>query len=381
MKIFKILSIMSMIFLLCGAVSAYALENSDGSKDALRGQFEQSGAGELFDNLPHKLQDDLAEVGLGDFNEESVLSLSPNDVINSIYKISIEQINGPIKMMALLLAIVFLHAMVSGMGETVDVKETSTVFSTICALAACAVIVAPLIETIKNVTSSASSTSVFMISFVPVYSAIMAANGQIASAVSYQAVVFFVCELITLITTYFIVPIMTVSMTLGIAGSMTPDYKLNKVSDTINSASTWFVSLSSTLFVGLLSLQGIVANASDSLSVRAIRFSLSSFVPIVGGALSESLTAVQGSLSVLKSTVGVFGIIVIVLIIIPPLIQCILWRMCLSICGSAAEMFEQNILVTMFKTVSGVLKVLVAILASLGLFMIIATTIMTKATG
>ena len=134
-----------------------------------------------------------------------------------------------------------------------------------------------------------------------------------------------------------------------------------------------------TLFVGLLSLQGIVGGAADSLSGRAIRFSLSSMVPVVGGALSEAFTAVKGCLTLLKTTLGGFGILATALIVLPPLIQCALWSLCLSVCGAAADLFELEPISALLRSAQSVVKTLIGVLAACSLFMIIATAIVTLA--
>lgn len=114
---------------------------------------------------------------------------------------------------------------------------------------------------------------------------------------------------------------------------------------------------------------------------RAIKFSISSFVPVVGGALSEAFNAVKGCLSLLKSTLGGFGILTTVLIAAPPILECVLWSLGLSLCGMAAELFGLSQISTVLKTAQSVVKTLIGVLAACALFMIIATTIVTKAGG
>ena len=154
---------------------------------------------------------------------------------------------------------------------------------------------------------------------------------------------------------------MTTALALGLVGSVSPGMKLDAAGGAINKACSWLLGLAATLFVGLLSLQGLVGAAADSLAGRAIRFSLSSFVPVVGGALSEAFSSVQGCLQLLKSTLGGFGILATALIALPPLLECALWSLTLSLCSM------------------GVLKTLMGVLAACSLFMIIATTIVTMA--
>ena len=83
----------------------------------------------------------------------------------------------------------------------------------------------------------------------------------------------------------------------------------------------------------------------------------------------------------LKSTLGVFGVAATGLIVLPPLLRCAGWILCLSLCGMAAEMFELGPLAALLKNAQGVVKTLVGVLSACALFLIIATTIVTMAGG
>ena len=139
--------------------------------------------------------------------------------------------------------------------------------------------------------------------------------------------------------------------------------------------------LACTLFVGLLSLQSLVGGAADTLGSRAVKFSLSSFVPVVGSALSDAFSSLQGCLSLLKTTVGAFGMISTTLIVLPPLLECMAWSLALSLCGMAADMFALPEVSALLKTAQGVVKTLLGILAACSLFMIVAPVIVALAGG
>ena len=359
-----------------------AAAEEESTLDELYGeQLEASGAEELWDHLPDQTLALLDSLGITELNADLFSDLTPEAVTDSLLSLFTEQAGAPLRTMGILLGVVLLYALMEGMRETVKEEALSRVFGVICAIVACTALLVPLSGCIGRVRDAAESTSVFMFSFVPVYSGIMLTSGQPLGAASYQTVVLFVAELISLAATHLIVPLMTAALALGLVGSVSPGMKLDAAGGMINKACSWLLGLTSTLFVGLLSLQGIVGAAADSLTGRAIRFSLSSFVPVVGGALSEAFASVQGCLRLLKSTLGAFGILATALIVLPPLLECILWSLSLAVCSMVAEMFSLSSLSALFKTAQGVLKTLMGVLAACSLFMIVATTIVTMAGG
>lgn len=371
-----------MLLLLSALALPPVLAEEEGDTDRLyQEQLEASGAEALFDSLPDGTRELLDKLGISGLDADSLTALQPGTALSELLAMAGSQSGGVLGSCGLLLGIILLCALMDSLKQTVREPAVSDVFGVICSLAACAAVLVPLAGCIQRVGAAAESTSVFMISFVPVYSGILLTSGQAMTAASYNTVVLFVAELISLLATKVIVPLMTVSLALGLTGSVSGGLRLEGVGSWINKAAGWLLTITTSLFVGLLSLQGIVGAAADTLAGRAIKFSISSFVPVVGGALSEAFNAVKGCLSLLKSTLGGFGILTTVLIAAPPILECVLWSLGLSLCGMAAELFGLSQISTVLKTAQSVVKTLIGVLAACALFMIIATTIVTKAGG
>ena len=68
----------------------------------------------------------------------------------------------------------------------------------------------------------------------------------------------------------------------------------------------WVLSIVMTIFVSLLTIQNLIGVAADNAGTKAVKFAVSNFIPVVGGALSDAYTTVQSCVKVLKSGVGAF---------------------------------------------------------------------------
>lgn len=344
-------------------------------------QAEASGAGDLPDNLPEETRQLLDQLGITSIDAEGFSSLEPQGVWKALAELTGQEASGPLRSVGMVLGVVLLCALMEGMKQTLRDPSASPVFQVVCVLAACAALLVPLSSCVQAVCRAAESTSVFMGSFVPVYAGILVTAGHAVTAASYQTVVLFAAELITLLATHLLVPLLTVSLALGMAGSLDTGLRLDSLSPAINKGAAWLLGITTTLFVGLLTLQGIVGGAADTLSSRALRFSLSSMVPVVGGSLSEAFSAVKGCLGLLKSTVGGFGMLATALIVLPPLLQCAVWSLGLALCTAAAELFGLGQISALLRSAQAVVKTLIAVLAACSLFMIVATAVVTAAGG
>ena len=96
------------------------------------------------------------------------------------------------------------------------------------------------------------------------------------------------------------------------------------------------------VFVSILSIKTSVAARADILGIRSIRLVINTVIPVVGASISEGLLSIQGYSSLIKSSVGIVGIIAIALVFLPSVIQVVIWRITLSICVITADVFNEK---------------------------------------
>lgn len=344
-------------------------------------QLEASGGEMLLQSLPEETKVLLDKLGISSLQPETFSQADTEHILHELLDILLRLAKGPIASATTVLGIVLLYAWVQGLGNTLGGGENTHVFGVICALTACGTVLLPISACITRVCEAMESVSVFMTSFVPVYAGVLITGGKAVSALSFQSLVLYASELLSLLSTQVIVPLMTASLALGLCGSVSPHIKLGKIGELISKSATWLLTLAMVLFTGLLSLQNLAGTAADTLGNRALKFSIASFVPVVGGTVSEAFSTVRGCLHLLKSTIGCFGMAATALVVLPPLATCLIWNGVLALCHMTSEMFELAVLSGVLKSTQSVLKCLIAVLSVSAVFMIIAVTVVTMATA
>lgn len=365
----------SVWLLLCGGFGVSAAT----AEELYKEQLEASGGEELIAALPQETQELLRKLGIDTPDPDAFSSLDTEAVWDSVTELVVTACRTPLATAGTVLAIVLLHAWVNGMRHTLREEDTATVFGTVCALAACGAVILPLSACITAVQEAMTSTGVFMTSFTPVYAGVLFSSGRAATALSFQSVTLMAAQMMSWLSGQVIVPLMTVSLALGVTGSVTPQVHLDSAGKLLGKTAVWLLTLGMMLFSGLLSLQNLTARAADNLGTRAIKFSISSFVPVVGGSLSEAFSTIRGCLHLLHSTLGAFGVAATALIILPPLLQCVGWNLLLSVCHMTAEMFELRALSGVLDAARRTVRCLIGVLAASGSFLIIAVTVVTTA--
>lgn len=371
-----------LVMLFCGllACPVRAQEEEDWSK-IYEEQLVSSGADELYEQLPQDTKALLQTLGITGLSEQIEL-VDPQTVLSALADLVSQRAGTPLSSASLLLGTLLLLALVSSAQEGLRTTESmNMIFGAVAALAVSVSLLVPLWQTVQRVQAAAQSASVFSLSFAPVYAAVMTAQGNTLSAASYQAVMLAASQGVSLLISSAILPLLTVSLSLGAAGALNPGLRIGEAGALLNKIAVWLLAIGMTVFVGLLSLQTFVGASADSVGGRALRFSVASLIPVVGGSLSEALYTVRGCLSVLRGSLGGFGVLCTALIVLPTLIECVVWSACLFLCKSISELFSLSAVSSVSGIAQSVVKTMIGVLSANALLMIVSLTALLLAGG
>ena len=364
------------ILLLC----LFSLPVAAQTEDVYEEQLAASGAEDLTNYLPADTKELLESLQLDSLRPSSFTGLSFGRVLDGLLTLFSKQKGGAFGAMGSLVGVVAVSSLFSsleGSAQSLSLRQT---YHSVAVLAAGGALLTPLLSLIERVSQAVDSVAVFMGGYIPVYGVILAAGGAPTGAISYQTTLLAAAELLTWLIRSGVFPVLLVSLAMGCTGAVAEGFCLSAVSGTLYKGILWALGLFSTLFSWVLSLQQMVSAATDSLGLRAVKFSLASLVPVVGGLLSEAYATVAGCAGILRSTVGCFGLVAVVGIVLPPLLSCIAWTISLSLSGTAAALFGLTPLETLCKTAAGAVRVLIAVLAVFALVMVVSTTVIVFST-
>ena len=134
-----------------------------------------------------------------------------------------------------------------------------------------------------------------------------------------------------------ILPLCCISMVLATAGSF-GTVKTGSFLKAIHYTVTIAFSALGVVLGLLIAAEAKLAASADSLGMQGVKFAVSSFIPLVGGALSGAVGTITGSFSIIKNTIGAGGIVLIVLIAAPAFLNLFLNRLALLLGKSMADM-------------------------------------------
>jgi hypothetical protein len=172
-----------------------------------------------------------------------------------------------------------------------------------------------------------------------------------------------------------LLPLMSIYLALCIAGGLSTELNIAALCAAVKRTITWSLGFLTTIFVGVLSVQTMVTGSADSLAVRASKFVISGFVPVVGSALSEAMLAAQGCLKLIRASVGAFGIAAALFIFLPVFLKVLIWMGVTNLAAMCSDLLGVKEVSGILRSCSSVLGILISFLLCYALLMIVAVTV------
>lgn len=294
---------------------------------------------EIYDNFDIELDSEvkniLSDFGFDDFSAEEISNISVFDTFYALLDIFKGSMSKPFSCFCSLLAIILLCASASSFLNNSGAffqyyDSVITLFVSLYAFANTA-------ECIADCVASIYSTGILMKSLIPATAALAAFSGNPTIAVSYNSVAMYCAEIITAVCRDFLTPVLCSFSAVAVCAGVNQSFNIEPILNSVKKFVSIVLGLAGTVFTGIMALKDVLAVGIDKVAVKGVKFVLGSAVPVVGSSLSEGLSSVIASVSLMKNTYGAIGIIVIIVVTMPSVCQLILWQLTFSATSYAAQ--------------------------------------------
>lgn len=329
---------------------------------------------ELYESLSDEVKDNLSKLGIYGVDTDSLQNLTFSDVTDEIINLAGENLDSPLKGLVSITALLLICSLLSTYKTTLssDISDSINIAAVLCVTCTAAF---PTLKVIENTADVIKTATDFMLAFIPVIVIVMSVSGHSISGASYYSVMLAAGQGVAQLSSKVVVPFLNMFLGIAVTGGVCPEVKLSGINSLISKLVKWLLGFAMAVFTAVLSFRQIISVSADDVSTRAVRFTLSSFIPIVGSALSEAYKTVQGSVNLLKSGLGVFAIISISFVFLPVILQCVLWIFTLTIGKSIAEVLDVAKVKDLLEGITAVISTMLAIVLCIMSIYIISTAL------
>ena len=208
---------------------------------------------------------------------------------------------------------------------------------------------------------------------LPVMAAALASQGGITGSTAlYTVTAIFDAALSNLISKV-LLPLLYLFLALAVAHSATGEDILKKLLDGIKWLMTWLLKTILYVFTGFISITGVISGPTDAAALKAAKLTISGFVPVVGGILSDASEAVLVSAGVVKNSLGMYGLFAVLAIWMDPFLRIGAHYLLLRFTGTVCSIFASKRSSELIENFAAVMGFLLAMTGSVCLMLLIST--------
>ena len=230
-----------------------------------------------------------------------------------------------------------------------------------------------LVEIIRLATTTLTGIKGMFDGIFPILLTLLTAVGGSVSVGIYQPAIALLSNAFVSMTTYILLPMFIFSMIFSIVGNLSNSVKLDKFVSFLQGSFKWTIGLCFTIFLGFVSIQGIMAGAVDGLSIKTAKYAIKSYIPIVGGYVSDGMSIIMASSMLIKNAVGGVGLFLLLSSVVSPVLNLVLFMLSLKFMAGVIEPIGNKKIANFAGELSKSLSLLVALIVAVSFMYFIIT--------
>lgn len=301
---------------------------------------------------------------------------NPKGVFDMILSILGVSIQGLIPMLVMLLAIAVVFSIMNGLSAGFVNKSITEIIYFVCYATISVVLITGIAKLIKSTVDSIDTMSKLMSAVFPILITLVTALGGVASSGVYQPLMAILAVGVSGIIKGFVLPCFITTMSLSVVGNISQNVKLDKLTSFFKTTGSVVLGLVFSVFMAFVTVQGITGAVADSISVKSAKFAISSYVPILGGYLSEGFDLVLASVVLVKNAVGMCAVILMLAVVLAPVINITVFLLGLRLVAGVIEPIGDKRMSDIIYTISNNLTLLItSLLGIIFMFFMMVTLI------
>ena len=334
-----------------------------------------------FSSLEEILPPDIAELLPSGFFEKDVTQSAEGVrqasrfgyVIGVISRIIGLHIGDAAALFASLLGMIILGALAERIRLLFRTDMLRTAFMLVLSSALVACILSLQYRFLSDVFTFFERLSLLVNGMIPLTGALYAMGGNVSTAVVNHAGMMMFLNLLENFCIVALRAAVGICTALTVCTAFMPNVSFSGLINFVKRIYTFSLGFVMLLLSFSLSVQTTLTAASDSVAMRGAKMLAGSAIPVVGGSVGETLKTVSGSVKFLKSTVGVGGIVLVGLLLLPTLVSVLVYRLSFIAAAACADFLgctRESKLLSGFVTVYGYLLASVAICSVTFIFLL-----------
>lgn len=373
----KILVILSLLLSILSIVGLCVAENDDPEQqliDNVEQNVDDLDLGSLQgllqglnSNLFDSLKDTIKDIAQGE------QKLTFDDAVRLITQRVFSALIGVLPIVVSIVGISLITSLLNGLTSGFLSNPTKELIGFVSYCAIAVIILTRAMSLVNDTATIVGTIKQFMQLVFPILLTIITVVGGANSSAVFQPMMSVLTTSITTFVVQIIMPMVVVVIVFTMISSLSNGVKLSKLTSFFSSGIKYSLTAVFSLFVTFLTAQGLTGGIIDTVSIKTAKFAMQSYVPIVGGYLSDGFDLMMASFVLIKNSLGLISLFALLIMIASPLVNIIVFSLGLKLASGIIEPIGDSKISKMIFDLSKNVNILLAII--LGVAFMFVTTI------
>lgn len=238
---------------------------------------------------------------------------------------------------AAIFAIAVMMSMMQGLSSGFLRDNTREIVHFACYAAIIVILSVRITAIVLSVREIVEGMSKLMQCVFPVLLTLMTALGSVSAAGVYNPLMAALSTGIGTVISSIVLPCFIATVVLSVAGNMSNGIKLGRLSKFFKSAATFVLAGVFSFFAAFLTVQGLGGGIADSISLKTAKFAVQSYIPILGGYLSDGMDLAMAGIVLIKNSLGIVSVMLLFSAVAVPVIETAVFTLGLKLVAGLCE--------------------------------------------
>lgn len=241
-------------------------------------------------------KDIFQDVDMGEILKSAISgNINIKNIYSNILKLLGDEIVSTVTIIGGILAIIVIHAILKNIAENIRNGSISQVAYYVEYILIVTLVMTSFTNVIDLVKTTITNLVGYINILIPLLLALVMTSGTTITASVIEPVILGVIVFIGNGISLYFLPILLIATVLGIVSNLSDKIQIGKLSKMLKSSIVWVLGFVLTIFVSVLSLEGTLTSSVDGLTIKGLKTASSTFIPVVGKILGDSVDTVLRS--------------------------------------------------------------------------------------
>lgn len=302
-------------------------------------------------------------------------SLNIKDIISGICKYTLHEVLNNSLLIIELIFIAILFALLQNLNTSFGQEGTGDIANYACMLIMALIIVKSFLPVLDIAKSTINNMNELMNVLLPPLISMVALSGGIVSAATLDPLVVISIKVTVDLIVNIILPMTIFVVVLNIVDGLSINVKVTKLASLIKEINLFVLGFVMTGFIGIVTVRSSLTSSIDVVTLKTAKFAVDTFIPVVGKCFSDAVATVAGYSNLLRDAISMIGLLIMVVICIFPLIKIALIALIFKFAGALMEPVVDNRISQCLSSVGNSISVIFACVISVGVLFFIMISI------